>query len=269
MGISYTQVSQILIGVYLFLYGLEWTLLTKNSSLKFFFDKKAMFLRLQDRSFLKMVVKVKWIEKLLGFDKFAMGFATIISLFGLILIVLSVANAINGFFLVVAFLSYLFFNSFIAFGFEGADQMAAIVLFCLLIKNLIPTAEYIAEIFLIVQLILSYVVSGIAKLASRHWRDGSAIVMILSTNSFGIGKLNWLTQNKSLAKFICLSVILFEISWVVLPLNSYVAVTFVTLGMLFHLANAYLMGLNLFVWSFAAAYPLVLNSIINFQNKMV
>lgn len=261
---SYTQISQILIGVYLFLYGIEWVTLTKNASLQVFFDKKALFLRIQDRQFLKIISKIKCIQKVFKFNKLAITFAVVISFFGLILIIFSFINNINGFFLILVFLVYLFFNSFIGFGFEGSDQMASIVLFCLSIRHLIPNTEYISEIFLMMQLVLSYVVSGIAKLVSQHWRDGSAIVMILSTNSFGIGRANWLHKKRNFAKFICISVIIFEISWLALPFNANLAIGLITLGLFFHLVNSFLMGLNLFVWSFAAAYPLVLNSVVFF-----
>src|SRR3989304_154443 len=87
-----------------------------------------------------------------------------------------------------------------------------------------------------------------------------SLIDIMSTSLWGnqnIAKM--LVTRKWLALLITYSVITFELMFpLVLVVPPRIALLFLSVGALFHLANAFAMGLNCFLWAFVATYPAVL-----------
>jgi hypothetical protein len=115
--------------------------------------------------------------------------------------------------------------------------------------------------FVAAQSILSYVVAGIAKALSPSWRQGHALRAILNTRTYGHrGAARVLTNAPGWANVtLCWVVIGFECAFgftPILPTGALILV--LSAGGLFHLANAYIMGLNTFFWAFFATYPCIL-----------
>ncbi|GHF60367.1 hypothetical protein GCM10010218_47230 [Streptomyces mashuensis] len=146
-------------------------------------------------------------------------------------------------------------------GGEGADQLLRIVFCALLLAAVHPTATTARLVlwFLALQVCLAYFVSGLYKVTSRTWLDGSALTGILTTRAYGHPAVaarllahpaatRWLSRAVSLAETLFPLVLLAPPAW--LPL-------FLAAGLAFHVACAALMGLNCFVWAFASAYPAV------------
>ena len=73
-------------------------------------------------------------------------------------------------------------------------------------------------------------------------------------------------RRPTLSRAVCIGIIVFEIAWIGLPINPSIAIVFFIAGLIFHFANAIVMGLNLFPWAFVAAYPISYEFII-FLNK--
>ncbi len=147
-----------------------------------------------------------------------------------------------------------------AFGLDGADQMTFLVLittlFCFIVSS-VAAIRAIGIWFIALQLALAYFVSGAAKLVSKEWRSGTAISGILSTYTYGTGLTRKLfTRNSWLCVALCWSVIVVEM---LLPFGLFLEPVGVaaTLGVAFamHVSIAVVMGLNDFVWAFAAAFP--------------
>jgi hypothetical protein len=149
------------------------------------------------------------------------------------------------------------------FGLDGSDQMSLVIFGALLVVALAPESEplvYVALVFITCQLYLAYLTAGIAKLVSRTWRSGSALVGILGTDSYGYPSLGaLLARSRPLAFLGAWSVITFECLF---PAATNFSETGLVIalasGLIFHLSTAIVMGLNSFVWSFAAAYPAVI-----------
>lgn len=147
-----------------------------------------------------------------------------------------------------------------AFGLDGADQMALLILFTTLLC-VVPFDDgrirAIGLWFIGLQVALSYLVSGVAKLQSPEWRRGLAIRGILSTYTYGTGATRRVvTRSRVLSLPLAWSVILVEIALpfgLLLPPRG-VLLT-IAIGLALHVSIAIVMGLNDFVWSFAAAYP--------------
>jgi hypothetical protein len=147
----------------------------------------------------------------------------------------------------------------IQLGNDGSDQMVLVVVMSLLIGWLAigtPIAA-VAVGYAALQLLLAYLVAGIAKLSSDTWRRGEAVPAILNTIGLGWPALaRTLRRHHALSLGLCWSVIAFECllptAILVGPPGIYV---FLAFGLAFHLGIAITMGLNTFLWAFTSAYP--------------
>jgi hypothetical protein len=118
----------------------------------------------------------------------------------------------------------------------------------------------ITLVFLAGQSCLSYFLAGVAKCLGHSWRDGTAVRDIFRTRSYGQSFLSRLLHRSPIlaagATWFALG---FECSFpLVLVLPPPLSLIYLILGCLFHLVNAFAMGLNLFVWAYLATYPAVL-----------
>jgi hypothetical protein len=106
---------------------------------------------------------------------------------------------------------------------------------------------------------IAYFSAGAAKLISPVWRNGSAIQGIMDTQTYGHkSAIRYLDKVLWLNVIVCWTVIITETAFpaaLLLPDN----LLLVALGGfgIFHLINAYFMGLNLFVLTFTDTYPSV------------
>ena len=147
-------------------------------------------------------------------------------------------------------------------GLDGADQMRTIVLAGLLVFYGAPgqDASRAGLVFIAAQALLSYFMSGYAKLISPAWRRGEAVSGILSTRSYG-GRINgaWMLRHSYASLALCWSTIVFECWCPLLVFGGWQAcLLFIILGAGFHASIAATMGLNDFFWAFTAAYPALL-----------
>ncbi len=145
-------------------------------------------------------------------------------------------------------------------GMDGADQMqtvvwAGIFFYSLDISNY---ANDVAIIFVVVQLLLSYFVAGIAKISSQTWRSGNAIKRIMRTSSYATPQVAQFTSNNKVSFLASWATILFEILCPFLILfGQQGSVLLISLGVLFHISVSLSMGLSTFLWAFGATMPLV------------
>jgi hypothetical protein len=171
-------------------------------------------------------------------------------------------GAAHGTVVVVAALTTLLLMLRTSFGNDGADQMCLLVLLAGAIARASGARPAVLEAalwFIALQACLSYATSGIAKLWGGAWRDGSGIVGILSTHTYGLPALATLfTRRPALAV---------SVSWMIIASEALFPLVLVAPepwipavlagGLTFHLGCAVVMGLNTFIWSFAAAYPAI------------
>lgn len=158
--------------------------------------------------------------------------------------------------LIILFLIY--FRS--PYGQDGADQAIMILLIASLFISAFnkPHITKLILWFLTMQICLSYFTAGYFKLISKDWRNGEHLKGILFTEIYGNVHMA-LNFNKTTFKILSIVVIGFEVLFpliLIMP-NSYVII-FLAIGFTFHIANAFIMGLNTFLLSFSAFYPAVL-----------
>ncbi len=113
--------------------------------------------------------------------------------------------------------------------------------------------------FVAAQACLAYVVGGLSKLTAPKWRSGQAVVEVLSTYTCGNPRLFAVVRDRPrLARALSWSLMLWETTFpVVLVLPARPALALLGAGLLFHLTTAALMGINLFVFAFAATYAAI------------
>jgi len=108
------------------------------------------------------------------------------------------------------------------------------------------------------QLLLSYVVAGTAKLASPQWRAGIAVWQILATDTYG----GWRQKPVfsliyAASPVVCWSTIIFEMFFPAFLLSPTSLASGLVVGACFHGAIAYFMGLYNFFFAFVFCYPTV------------
>jgi hypothetical protein len=157
-------------------------------------------------------------------------------------------------------------------GGDGSDEMGQIVSIGVLLIALgiwlnQLTLSFAGTLLIGGQLTISYFFAGFAKLLSAEWRQGRAMVGVTGTHIYGHALTARVFGGSAvLSKCFCWLVIISETLFplfILAPPKIFLIT--VTAFFMFHLSHAYFMGLNTFVWAFAAAYPsvLLLNQLIN------
>jgi hypothetical protein len=111
--------------------------------------------------------------------------------------------------------------------------------------------------FLAFQACLAYGTAGWCKIRVLGWRDGTYLSAILTTRIYGTPALGrYLGAHPPFARAATLGVVAWECAFpLVLVLPAPIAYGMLGLGALFHVTNAFLTGLNTFVWAFVGTYP--------------
>ncbi|MGW7002672.1 hypothetical protein ACWGCW_07550 [Streptomyces sp. NPDC054933] len=152
------------------------------------------------------------------------------------------------------------------YGTDGSDQMFALVMVAAAVTlTLGGSYGRLFLAFLAAQLLLSYVVSGVAKLASSTWRDGSCLAQILTTESYGSPRVAALLKARP--------VLALALAWGVMVLESaFWMVVFVPRGLMWcllaaaaalHFGIACVMGLRTFLFAFVGAYPALVFTVMS------
>lgn len=149
------------------------------------------------------------------------------------------------------------------FGNDGADQMSLLVFAGASLARC-ASSDLVLEAclwFLALQACLSYLTAGAVKVVAPRWRDGSALAGVFRTATYGA---TWadrlLKRHPALAACGARGVIAIECAFpLALVLPPPARHLLLAGGLAFHLAAAGIMGLNTFLWAFAATYPAILH----------
>ena len=143
----------------------------------------------------------------------------------------------------------------LTYGLDGADQMALMVWAGVLIALVSPTW---GVVLIAGQSLLSYLTAGVAKLFGEQWRRGDAVLAITNTIGYGSARGRQLIRTSGRGRALAWTTIGFEVAGPALLLaGARGALVFVLGALAFHVLIAFVMGLNNFVWAFAAALPAV------------
>lgn len=140
----------------------------------------------------------------------------------------------------------------------GSDAMQVVLLLGLAVAHLggTPGATRLGLLYVAVQVTLSYAVAGVVKLVQPAWWRGDALGAALASPVYGAP--SWAAALlDSPARRVAASALLiaFECAMPLAWLGPAWAMVLLPLGLAFHLVMAWVLGLNRFLWMWAAAYP--------------
>lgn len=131
----------------------------------------------------------------------------------------------------------------------GSDAMLLVVLLGLAIGRL--GHERAGMGYIAAQLILSYTLSGIAKLKEPAWRDGTALPRLLAVPAYHAPA--W--AQRVAGKATSYPLLAFEVLFPLALTSKPACLVFLAIAAAFHLGNAVVLGLNRFLWAWLAAFP--------------
>ena len=111
------------------------------------------------------------------------------------------------------------------------------------------------------QSVLSYFMAGLAKARHSRWWSGAAVQALFSSDGpyVLLHGVRALAASPGICAALGCGLVLFELTFPVVLLLPFAAkVALLALALLFHLANAAILGLNRFIWAWAATYPALL-----------
>lgn len=150
----------------------------------------------------------------------------------------------------------------------GSDKMALLILTCLTVAHLAPSRAW-AELalgYLAFQLVMSYAISGWVKIANPDWRSGAALSDVFAFSAYPASEAHrhWADRLRVMQS-VSWAVILFECAFPFALLNKQLLLAALSVAALFHLSNAWFLGLNRFFWIWISAYP----ALIWFQTRLL
>jgi Vitamin K-dependent gamma-carboxylase len=143
----------------------------------------------------------------------------------------------------------------------GSDTMSLLLLVCLWLSHIVPTLLWQEVVlgYLSFQLTLSYFQAGWVKLTNSEWRNGRALGDVFAFSAYPVSEnLRNLARSPRLMLIMSWLVILFELLFSFSLINQTLLFMALGIAMTFHLANAFLFGLNRFFWIWLGAYPVII-----------
>lgn len=143
----------------------------------------------------------------------------------------------------------------------GSDTMTVLVLLCLWLSHVTPTRYWqeIALGYVAVQLIISYFQAGWVKVINPEWRSGRALQQVFALSAYPVSEdVRLWAGRPQVLLVISWLVMLFELLFPLALLNQTLLIVALGIAALFHLANAWLFGLNRFFWIWPAVFPVII-----------
>ncbi len=143
----------------------------------------------------------------------------------------------------------------------GSDFMTLIVLSAVWIASLF--ADHSTVVigclwYIALQSTASYLLSGLIKLRTRNWRNGTALQVFLRHPGYAIPHtIQRRAESRPMMLMASWVVIAFECSFPIIFWEPRLALPYLAMGLCFHLVNFYIFGLNRFVWAWASTYPAI------------
>jgi hypothetical protein len=152
----------------------------------------------------------------------------------------------------------------------GSDYMTALVMLSCCIHAVLPNSLSVGKICLIylgLQTVLSYFISGLVKVRSNKWRNGSALTLFLLESNYVVPlNAKLLVERPLVAKVASWVIIVFECTFPLVFISPRFVIFYLSVAMAFHVANFYLFGLNRFFWAWISAYPALIWAVRAFAN---
>jgi hypothetical protein len=147
-------------------------------------------------------------------------------------------------------------------GHDGADQMSLLLTVGAMAYFLFDGGSpwrWAGIIFIGLQAVLSYSISGLAKMSSPVWRSGQGLYGVMITTIYGtpsVGRV--LRKHPLMCRAFAWALMIWQVTTPVLVFSGSLSLSiWLLLGMSFHISAALFMGLNSFLLAFVGSYPSV------------
>ncbi|HET9626524.1 MAG TPA: hypothetical protein VFP84_34415 [Kofleriaceae bacterium] len=143
----------------------------------------------------------------------------------------------------------------------GSDAMLIIVALAIALARTAPGSALagLGLAYAAAQLVLSYFVSGVAKLADPAWRTGRALPILVRLPHYHVPRpAAALLSLRALAAVAGWLMLAFECGAPLALTSRTACLALLAFGAGFHVVNAVVFGLNRFLWTWLAAYPALL-----------
>lgn len=146
----------------------------------------------------------------------------------------------------------------------GSDMMTFVVLTGVIVAqaSFSEDVQKFALLYVAVHALYSYFKAGLVKLKNKDWRSGRALPIFLKQSLLlDMQKLAlWLRERPMVSRALCWSVIVFELSSILLPFLSYVFIFYFLIAVFFHFSIYASFGLNRFFWIWMSSWPAIFYS---------
>ena len=156
----------------------------------------------------------------------------------------------------------------------GSDAMSMVVLTATSVAAVSGHAVWAGKLalyYIAVQVTLSYVVAGLAKVQHADWRDGSALRHFVAAGAYEVperlARASWL-RHRGLGRVLAWGVMGFECLFPCAWLGPRACLVVLALGLVFHGVNAWVFGLNRFLIAWAAGYPALFYCALSLQGAI-
>lgn len=141
----------------------------------------------------------------------------------------------------------------------GSDMMTFVVGLPLLLQALLPTHTTVAQLAIAAigtQLVLSYLLAGVAKLGEPDWCRGTAIsALVIQEHYLVPAWFQRMVARPGVSRSLSYAVIGFECAAPFALLDPRLSYGYLGLAFGFHASIAATLGLNRFLWAWLAAFP--------------
>lgn len=252
IGVTGLTITRLLIAIWAIVTSLEWLVNRSSFEPGAVLDRRVMSLR-QNGSLLRFI----W-------SNFSLGQVATVRLAIAVFLAVSSEPAYAAFAAILLLVLSTLISAQAGYGGDGSDQMGSVALIGLILAATgLATGNWGIWFSGILvsggQLTISYFVSGFSKWLSPIWRSGAALPGVMGTYNYGhalgvsaIGGRPWLAMMICWTIFVSETIFPFS-----LGLSPNIFYVILSCFFVFHLINAFFMGLNAFVWSFSATYPSV------------
>jgi hypothetical protein len=139
----------------------------------------------------------------------------------------------------------------------GSDSMTILILAAISVAHS-TDQEKIAKgalLYLAIQASLSYFIAGLVKLRKPAWRSGKALFHFLRDTNYEVPDSLRRWNSPAFVLFCSWGILAFECFFPLALFSDKAAFSFAVAGGAFHLLNAYILGLNRFLFAWIASYP--------------
>jgi hypothetical protein len=139
----------------------------------------------------------------------------------------------------------------------GSDMMTTSLILVFLIQKIFissPLASQACLLYIGIQTVASFWISGWSKLRNPKWCRGTALGEFLKVEKYAV-PLKWKQIGSLPLNWVSIGILAFELAFPLTLFNPIICALGIAIALIFHFLNFRIFGLNRFFWIWLACYP--------------